>query len=165
VLNDRICIYCPQTDPSRFHGVEHVMPRGFGRFGSGTPTLDSVCDDCNDYFGRELNQLLTRDTYEGISRYSRGKNLGYLCTALASRSQHQAIERPVERSCPCTGGEVFGTSLVLTDKLTVFREVLEAAASAGLYQSVLDEGPEIGILLLRFRECLRPARDDDRLLA
>jgi|SRR5712664_1514728 len=67
------CIYCPQTDPARFHGVEHVIPQGFGRFGSNTPTLDCVCDDCNAYFGRELDQLLTRDTYEGISRYSRGQ--------------------------------------------------------------------------------------------
>ncbi len=70
--NDKICIYCRQTDPDRFRGVEHVIPQGFGRFGSETPTLDCVCDDCNAYFGRELDQLLTRDTYEGISRYSRG---------------------------------------------------------------------------------------------
>jgi HNH endonuclease len=73
VPNDKICIYCSQTDPSRFRGVEHVIPQGFGRFGSGTPTLDCVCDDCNAYFGRELDQLLTRETYEGISRYSRGQ--------------------------------------------------------------------------------------------
>jgi hypothetical protein len=71
--NDKICIYCRQTDPDRFRGVEHVIPQGFGRFGSDTPTLDCVCDDCNAYFGRELDQLLTRDTYEGISRYSRGR--------------------------------------------------------------------------------------------
>lgn len=71
--NDRICIYCPQADQSRFRGVEHVIPQGFGRFGSGTPTLDCVCDDCNAYFGRELDQLLTRETYEGISRYTRGQ--------------------------------------------------------------------------------------------
>ncbi len=69
----KICIYCPQTDPDRFRGVEHVIPQGFGRFGSETPTLDCVCDDCNTYFGRELDLLLTRDTYEGISRYSRGQ--------------------------------------------------------------------------------------------
>ena len=67
------CIYCRQTDPARFRGVEHVIPQGFGRFGSKTPTLDCVCDDCNAYFGRELDQLLTRDTHEGISRYSRGQ--------------------------------------------------------------------------------------------
>jgi hypothetical protein len=71
--NGKICIYCHQTDQDRFRGVEHVIPRGFGRFGSETPTLDCVCDDCNGYFGRELDQLLTRDTYEGISRYSRGQ--------------------------------------------------------------------------------------------
>lgn len=73
MLNDNICIYCHQTDPNRFRGVEHVIPQGFGRFGIETPTLDCVCDDCNGYFGRELDQLLTRDTYEGISRYSRGQ--------------------------------------------------------------------------------------------
>jgi hypothetical protein len=61
------CIYCSQTDPNRFRGVEHVIPQGFGRFGSATSTLDCVCDDCNAYFGRELDQLLTRETLEGIS--------------------------------------------------------------------------------------------------
>ena len=60
--NDSICIYCSQTDPSRFRGVEHVIPQGFGRFGSEMPTLDCVCDDCNAFFGRELDQLLARET-------------------------------------------------------------------------------------------------------
>jgi hypothetical protein len=69
VANEKSCIYCYQTDPGRFRGVEHVIPQAFGRFGSETPTLDCVCDD----FGRELDQLLARETYEGISRYSRGQ--------------------------------------------------------------------------------------------
>jgi hypothetical protein len=73
VSNNKICIYCYQTAPGRFRGVEHVIPQGFGRFGSETPTLDCVCDDCNSYFGRDLDQLLTRDTYEGISRYRHGQ--------------------------------------------------------------------------------------------
>jgi len=73
VSNDKTCIYCSQTEPNRFRGVEHVIPQGFGRFGSETPTLDCVCDDCNAYFGRELDQLLARETYEGVSRYSRGQ--------------------------------------------------------------------------------------------
>ena len=47
--------------------------RGSAASGASTPTLDCVCDDCNGYFGRELDQLLTRDTYEGIFRYSRGQ--------------------------------------------------------------------------------------------
>ena len=67
------CIYCGQDDPLRFQGVEHVIPQSFGTFGSGTPTLSCVCDDCNSYFGRELDQLLARETLEGISRYTRGR--------------------------------------------------------------------------------------------
>ena len=34
----------------------------------------------------------------------------------------------------------------------VFCEVLRAAATTGLYQSILDEGPEIGTLLLGFQD-------------
>lgn len=71
--NDNICIYCRHTRPDQFRGVEHVIPQGFGRFGSETPTLHCVCDDCNSYFCGALDQLLTRDTYEGVSRYSRGQ--------------------------------------------------------------------------------------------
>lgn len=70
---NRKCIYCPQQDASRFRGVEHVIPQSFGTFGGETPTLDCVCDDCNAYFGRELDQLLARDTLEGVSRYNRGQ--------------------------------------------------------------------------------------------
>jgi len=73
VSNNRICIYCLETDASRFRGFEHVIPRCFGRFGNETPTLDCTCDDCNAYFGREFDQLLARETYEGVSRYSRGQ--------------------------------------------------------------------------------------------
>jgi hypothetical protein len=70
---NKICIYCAQDDPGRFIGVEHVVPQSFGTFGSETPTLDCVCDECNAYFGRELDQLLARDTIEGVMRYNRGR--------------------------------------------------------------------------------------------
>lgn len=66
------CIYCDQTEPARFRGVEHVIPQAFGRYSSETPTLDCVCDDCNAYFGREFDQLLARETPEGLGRYSHG---------------------------------------------------------------------------------------------
>jgi hypothetical protein len=72
VARTKMCIYCRQTGPARFRGVEHVLPQSFGTFAGETPTLDCVCDDCNAYFGRHLDQLLARDTYEGISRYTRG---------------------------------------------------------------------------------------------
>jgi len=41
------------------------------------------------------------------------------------------------------------------EALHVFSDVLRLAAAAGLYQSILDEGPEIGTLLLRFQEDAR----------
>jgi hypothetical protein len=67
------CIYCLKDSDVTFRGVEHVIPEAFGTFGSNTPTLHCVCDDCNAYFGRVLDQLLARETIEGISRYTRGQ--------------------------------------------------------------------------------------------
>lgn len=67
------CIYCAATNQAAFSGVEHVIPQSFGTFGSNTPTLACVCDDCNRFFGRELDQLLARDTLEGVTRYARGQ--------------------------------------------------------------------------------------------
>jgi hypothetical protein len=67
------CIYCKVEDPSKFTSVEHVFPQSFGTFGTQTPTLKScVCDDCNQYFKKELDQLLARESLEGITRYKKG---------------------------------------------------------------------------------------------
>lgn len=66
------CIYCLRDTDITFKGVEHVVPQAFGTFGSKSPVLDCVCDECNRYFGRELDQLLSRETLEGVSRYTRG---------------------------------------------------------------------------------------------
>jgi hypothetical protein len=64
------CIYCLRNMPP---GREHVIPDAFGTFGSNTLTLQCVCGECNTYFGQKLDQLLARDTIEGVSRYARGK--------------------------------------------------------------------------------------------
>jgi hypothetical protein len=66
------CIYCLRDSGVTFNGVEHVIPQAFGKFGSQTPTLNCVCDECNGDFGRTLDQLLSRETLEGASRYTRG---------------------------------------------------------------------------------------------
>ena len=63
------CIYCTKSSPDQFSGREHVIPQAFGTFGSQTPTLHSVCDECNAYFSRRLDQVLARDTLEGVTRY------------------------------------------------------------------------------------------------
>jgi hypothetical protein len=69
----QFCVYCGSTDPADFTGTEHVVPQSFGTFGSKTPTLHCVCDRCNAFFKKELDQLLARETLEGITRYKKGR--------------------------------------------------------------------------------------------
>jgi len=74
------CIYCKTEDPQKFKSVEHVFPQSFGVFGSQTPTLkDCVCDDCNQYFMKHLDQLIARESLDkeslGIKKaFSRGSH-------------------------------------------------------------------------------------------
>ena len=68
-----ICIYCGKTeDETSFKGREHVILQSFGKFDSKTPTLRCVCDECNEYFNKELDQKFARDTLEGVTRYKKG---------------------------------------------------------------------------------------------
>lgn len=67
-----ICVYCNNKNQNDFKGREHVLPQSFGTFGSKTPTLNCVCDICNQFFKKELDQTLARETLEGITRYKRG---------------------------------------------------------------------------------------------
>jgi hypothetical protein len=69
---DLICVYCGNRDLAFFTKREHVIPQSFGTFGSETPTLQCVCDGCNSFL-RELDQLLARETLEGITRYKKGR--------------------------------------------------------------------------------------------
>ena len=66
------CVYCKTENPEKFKSVEHVIPQAFGTFGSQTPTLKCVCDDCNIFFMKDLDQVLARETLEGVTRYKKG---------------------------------------------------------------------------------------------
>ncbi len=65
------CIYCFTENESKFDGKEHVIPQAFGTFGNATPTLKSVCDECNAYFSKELDHFLARESIEGVTRYQK----------------------------------------------------------------------------------------------
>ena len=55
-----------------YSSVEHVLPQSFGVFGAKTPTLkDCVCDNCNQYFERDLDQVIARESLEGITDIKR----------------------------------------------------------------------------------------------
>lgn len=62
------CIYCleDKDSPKR---VEHVIPQSFGVFKNNFVLTNVVCDDCNQFFGDELEISLARDTLEGMRRY------------------------------------------------------------------------------------------------
>ncbi|PIQ45183.1 MAG: hypothetical protein COW04_09020 [Deltaproteobacteria bacterium CG12_big_fil_rev_8_21_14_0_65_43_10] len=63
------CIYCVEDKPlTSFIKTEHVMPQSFGLF-TNNFTLKIVCDDCNKYFGDNLEITMARDTLEGAYRF------------------------------------------------------------------------------------------------
>ncbi len=64
------CIYCLIDKPKdSFSKVEHVIPQSFGLFKKNFTLIDMVCDECNQYFGDNLEIALARDTFEGASRF------------------------------------------------------------------------------------------------
>lgn len=61
------CIYCKRSGVESAR--EHVIPRAFGTFGPGTMVLTrEVCVNCNHMFGKQLDQILARDTRESLIR-------------------------------------------------------------------------------------------------
>lgn len=64
------CIYCLEDKPeTSYIKTEHVTPQSFGVFKNNFTLNKVVCDDCNKYFGDNLEIDLARDTYEGHSRF------------------------------------------------------------------------------------------------
>lgn len=67
------CIYCVKDLERSAFNREHVMPESFGLFGPSTLVLhETVCTECNSYFGRRLEMFLGRDSLEGFLRYRFG---------------------------------------------------------------------------------------------
>lgn len=64
------CIYCLENKPeTAYKKTEHVVPQSFALFKTNFTLRKVVCDDCNKYFGDNLEINLARDTYEGQSRF------------------------------------------------------------------------------------------------
>ena len=61
-------IYCKKT--SAAFNREHVIPDAFGSYGGATMVLlnNMVCANCNSRLGAELDQILSRDSYEALIR-------------------------------------------------------------------------------------------------
>jgi hypothetical protein len=67
------CIYClKEAEKSSFLKSEHVLPQSFGKFKNNFTLIGKVCDECNSYFGENIELPLARATLEGISRVDYG---------------------------------------------------------------------------------------------
>jgi HNH endonuclease len=67
------CIYCKQTAPPCGFNTEHVIQNALGHFRNNLTLSDSeVCRDCNSFFDKHLDIMLTRDSYEALLRIEHG---------------------------------------------------------------------------------------------
>lgn len=61
------CIYCKREDVA--FNREHCLPKAFGTYGGQTVVLrQHVCVACNSSLSRELDEILARDSFEGLLR-------------------------------------------------------------------------------------------------
>lgn len=67
------CIWCVTEKPEAAFNVEHVLPQSFGTFEDNFTLVHVVCKECNDFFARELEPWLARDSLEGFDRYRYGQ--------------------------------------------------------------------------------------------
>ncbi len=82
------CIYCKQIKPiSDYSKKEHVIPQSFGTFANNMTLDQHVCNNCNQYFGDNLEIDLARDTMEGLSRFNHGVKQPSEFKSLGQRSR------------------------------------------------------------------------------
>jgi len=65
------CLYCSERKPKEAFNREHVIPKAFGMFKHNL-VIKIVCCECNSYFGRHLDIVLSRDSMEGVQRFESG---------------------------------------------------------------------------------------------
>jgi hypothetical protein len=99
------CIYCRSELPAVVP-KEHVIPKKYGKF---TPdlTLRCVCEECNHYFGSQLEWPMLRQSVEGMRRLQFGfkGNVGGIHT--------DGVEPVIGEGYVCTGAR---TALCTDDK-------------------------------------------------
>lgn len=68
-----LCLYCRGALPQkRARRREHVLPRAVTRGFRDNLTIDCVCEECNRYFGQELDRVLVEQTLAAPLRYRKG---------------------------------------------------------------------------------------------
>ncbi len=67
------CIYCKQEKDESEFNREHVVPRMMGRYTQGLVlSQHQVCQECNSYFSKELENKIGLNSYEAFLRMKSG---------------------------------------------------------------------------------------------
>ncbi len=67
------CIYCKKEKEEEEFNREHVVPRMMGRYTDGFVLSDhQVCQECNSFFSREIEDKIALDSYEALLRMRSG---------------------------------------------------------------------------------------------
>jgi hypothetical protein len=80
------CIWCTLEKGLAAFNVEHVMPRSFGLFEDNPTLVHVVCKDCNDFFAKQLEPSLAKDSLEGFDRFRYGLKPPQEFSSLGPRS-------------------------------------------------------------------------------
>lgn len=67
------CIYCKQEKDEKEFNREHVVPRMMGRYTEGLVLSQcQVCEECNSYFSKEIENKVGLNSYEAFLRMKSG---------------------------------------------------------------------------------------------
>jgi len=68
-----ICIYCKKEKEDGEFNREHVIPQMMGRYVN-APVLSNhqVCQECNTFFSREIENKISLDSFEAFLRMKSG---------------------------------------------------------------------------------------------
>jgi hypothetical protein len=100
---DRVCIYC--REQNKEFNREHVIPEAFGSFEGNFVLHESVCAECNSYFGRTLDLILSRDSGEALLRLRYG---------IKPAAQAKDLRTTRVRLTVNVSGPWYGTQIILT---------------------------------------------------
>jgi hypothetical protein len=112
----KVCIYCSPDQPTRVSFTkDHVVPKAFGKFKNNPVLQWTVCKECNQFFGDNLEGLLARGSLNSILRLNYGIRTAGAVTEIGKYKDRV-------RFCLSTKDEYDGLMLELLDYDTVENE-------------------------------------------
>ncbi len=121
------CIYCLEEKDKKDFNREHVMSQMMGKYeNSFVLGKNQVCQNCNSYFSKELENDISLDSYEGFLRMQYGK-ANPMSDGRKLRRNHVAIK--------ADSGDIKGLSFVpVVNKNNSENISLETVPSIGILQ-------------------------------